>query len=193
MLLDLLRIIKPTLNIVDAVMAMDGEGGPTTGNLRNLGLLVFGTDAVAVDATCALLTGKQPQDFSFLRLAAENKVGEPDPTKIDIVGARLENSICHDFKHIEISREQMLPGWIPAFIVNYARKLLLDRPVLQRENCKKCGACSTICAAKAIKPVNGYPTFNYAKCIRCFCCQEMCKYKALKIKRSFLARILLRS
>ncbi|MDI6731148.1 MAG: DUF362 domain-containing protein, partial [Candidatus Margulisbacteria bacterium] len=121
MLLDLLRIIKPAINIVDAVVVMEGEGGPTTGNLRKMNLIACGTDAVAVDAVCALLTGKQPQDFNFLRLAGTKNVGETDQSKIEIIGENIQNNICHDFKHIEIQREQMIPRWIPQCIINYAR------------------------------------------------------------------------
>ncbi|MFA4858790.1 MAG: DUF362 domain-containing protein, partial [Candidatus Margulisiibacteriota bacterium] len=66
MLLDILQLVKPALNIVDAVVAMEGEGGPVTGALRPMNIIVAGVDAVAVDSVCAVLTGKQPHDFGFL-------------------------------------------------------------------------------------------------------------------------------
>ena len=31
------------------------------------------------------------------------------------------------------------------------------------------------------------------KCIRCFCCQEFCPTGAMKVKRTLIARILVRS
>ncbi|MFA5839041.1 MAG: DUF362 domain-containing protein [Candidatus Margulisiibacteriota bacterium] len=191
MMLDLLRIIKPSINIVDAVVAMEGEGGPSTGSLRKMGLILCGTDAVAVDSVCAALTGKQPLDFNFLRLAFEKNIGQTDLAKIEIIGEKLADYVCTDFKHIKTNRSQMIPPWVPKFIVEFVRGLLLDRPVVQKDKCIKCGACSTVCASKAITPKNGTPQFNYSKCIRCFCCQEMCKYKAIKVKRSILSRFFL--
>jgi ferredoxin len=153
-----------------------------------MNLLICGTDAVAVDSICAALTGKQPTDFNFLRLAKGKKVGETDPARIEVLGEKLAEHIYKDFIHIKESRPQMIPRWVPSFIVTFARRLLLDRPVLLINKCKKCGACSTICAAKAITPKKGSPSFDYSKCIRCFCCQEMCQYKAIKIKKSWFTK-----
>ena len=49
MLLDLHTLINPPLSIVDGIIAMEGKG-PGFGNPRDLGLIIAGTDAVAVDA-----------------------------------------------------------------------------------------------------------------------------------------------
>jgi ferredoxin len=191
MLLDILQLVKPALNIVDAVAAMEGEGGPATGALRPMNLIVAGEDAVAVDSICAALTGRPPHAFGFLRSAAEGGVGETDLGKIKILGEKLEANIQRDFKHIGVLHPGMLPNWVPGFIGAILRRWLIDRPCLIKSKCKKCGACQKVCATGAITLVGGRPKFNYSKCISCFCCQEMCKYSALKIRKSFLARVVL--
>lgn len=189
MLLDVFRMVKPTLNIVDAVVAQEGEGGPITGAPRAMNLMIAGEDGVAVDSICAVLTGKQPRDFNFLKLAAQHQIGETDLNKIEILGEKLEANIAKDFNHIQILKDEMLPGWIPASIITMARRMMLDRPRLIRKKCTKCGVCCKVCAAKAITLIGGRPKFNYNKCIGCFCCQEMCKFGAINIKKSLLAKI----
>jgi len=190
MLFDILRLVKPTLNIVDAVVAMEGVGGPVTGNPRHMNLIIAGKDAVAVDAICAALTGKEPTDFNFLQLAQKRGFGEADLNKIEVVGENLAQRACHDFKHFLTFGDEMLPPMIPKVFVPYLRRILIDRPILNKRNCTKCGACLEVCAAKAITLEDGFPTFDYAKCIGCFCCQEMCEFSAIKIKKSLIARAL---
>ncbi|NQT30223.1 MAG: DUF362 domain-containing protein, partial [Candidatus Saganbacteria bacterium] len=192
MLLDILRFVKPVLNIVDCVTAMEGEGGPATGSPRNLNLIIAGSDAVAVDSVCAALTGKKPHDFNFLKMAEKFNVGQTKLEKISVLGEKLENNICHDFKHIPGLRDEMLPNWIPKPFIPFMRKILLDRPILDKGKCAKCGVCAKVCAAGALTIVSGYPSFDYSKCIGCYCCQEMCRFGAISVKKSFLARLALK-
>ncbi|MBU0687263.1 MAG: DUF362 domain-containing protein [Candidatus Margulisbacteria bacterium] len=192
MLLDLVRIVKPTLNIVDAILAMEGEGGPSNGAPLKMGLLVAGRDAVAVDSVCASLVGKKPLDFDFLKQAADKNVGETNLANIEVLGEMLASNIHHDFKHISVLRDEMLPGWIPKKFIPFMRRFFLDRPVLKKSKCTQCGACFKVCAAKAITLIGGRPTFDYGKCIGCYCCQEMCNFGAITIKKSLLARIFLK-
>ena len=60
MLLDLNRFFKPKLCIVDAVVAMEGNG-PTAGKPRPLGAILAGTDPSKLDLVCARVIGLDPQ------------------------------------------------------------------------------------------------------------------------------------
>lgn len=60
MLLDLNRFFKPKLCIVDAVVAMEGNG-PTAGKPRPLGAILAGTDPGKLDLVCARVIGLDPQ------------------------------------------------------------------------------------------------------------------------------------
>ena len=68
-ILDLTATIKPGLAIVDAVVAMEGDG-PIMGKPRRVGFVAMGTDPVAVDATCARIIGLDPDKMPYLKEAS---------------------------------------------------------------------------------------------------------------------------
>jgi uncharacterized protein (DUF362 family) len=65
-ILDLNATVRPAFAIVDAVVAMEGDG-PIMGTPRKCGFLAMGTDLVAVDATCARIIGFDPEKLGYLR------------------------------------------------------------------------------------------------------------------------------
>lgn len=56
----------PRFNIVDGIVGMEGNG-PIQGDPKRAGVVVFGADPVAVDATCARLMSIDPWRVSYLR------------------------------------------------------------------------------------------------------------------------------
>ena len=53
-LLDVFSVVRPHFNVVDALVCLEGDGpNYPPGKPRSLGLVLAGTDAVAVDAVCA--------------------------------------------------------------------------------------------------------------------------------------------
>jgi uncharacterized protein (DUF362 family) len=69
-ILDLNATVRQTFAIVDAIVAMEGDG-PIMGTPRNTGFLAMGADLVAVDATCARIMGLEPQRLPYIREASE--------------------------------------------------------------------------------------------------------------------------
>ena len=69
-IIDLTATLRPHLSIVDAVMAMEGDG-PIMGRPRHMGFVAIGRDLVAVDATCARIIGLDPAKLPYLRVAGE--------------------------------------------------------------------------------------------------------------------------
>jgi uncharacterized protein (DUF362 family) len=67
-IVDLVATVRPHFTIVDAVIAMEGDG-PIMGRGRQTGFLAMGPDLVAVDATCARLIGFQPEKIRYLAWA----------------------------------------------------------------------------------------------------------------------------
>lgn len=55
--------------IVDGIVGMEGNG-PIQGTAKNVGVLVAGSDPVAVDATCCRIMRIDPLKLDYLRLAA---------------------------------------------------------------------------------------------------------------------------
>jgi uncharacterized protein (DUF362 family) len=68
-IVDLVATVKPHLAIVDAVVAMEGDG-PIMGRPRAMGFLAMGTDLPAVDATCARIIGLDPAKVPYLSMAS---------------------------------------------------------------------------------------------------------------------------
>ncbi len=79
-ILDLNATVRPAFTIVDAVVAMEGDG-PIMGNPRRAGFLAMGADVVAVDATCARIMGLDPAKIRYLR-EASRFLGLVEPGKI---------------------------------------------------------------------------------------------------------------
>lgn len=79
-IVDLNATVRPSFAIVDAVVAMEGDG-PIMGTPKPCGFLAMGTDPVAVDATCARIMGLEPLRLGYIRDAARF-LGNADPERI---------------------------------------------------------------------------------------------------------------
>jgi uncharacterized protein (DUF362 family) len=79
-ILDLNATIRPAFAIVDAVVAMEGDG-PIMGTPKPCGFLAMGRDPVAVDATCARIMGLNPAKIGYLR-DASRYLGNIAPSRI---------------------------------------------------------------------------------------------------------------
>jgi uncharacterized protein (DUF362 family) len=83
-ILDLVATVRPSLTIVDAITAMEGDG-PIMGRARPLGFIAVGRDVTAVDATCARVVGIDPRKIGYLD-AAGHFLGNIDAARIDLRG-----------------------------------------------------------------------------------------------------------
>jgi uncharacterized protein (DUF362 family) len=93
-LVDVCSIIKPKFNLVDGLVALEGDGpNLPPGIARPLGLLVGGADGLAVDAVCSMIMGIDPNEIKHLKLAYEKGLGELDLREIEIRGEALEDVI----------------------------------------------------------------------------------------------------
>jgi len=77
-------LAMPRLAVVDGIVGMEGNG-PIQGVAKPMGVLVFGTDWVSVDATCARLMELDPSRVEYLRQAGLF-LGNADETHIVQVG-----------------------------------------------------------------------------------------------------------
>ena len=64
-----MRAFPRQFTIVDGIVGMEGNG-PIQGVPKHAGVLVAGTDPVAVDATCCRIMRIDPARIGYLRLAA---------------------------------------------------------------------------------------------------------------------------
>lgn len=185
MLVDIYREAKPSLNIADAITAMEGDGPGTSGKLRKTNLLLASGDGVALDSVLAQIMGVRPFSVATIREAAERGMGEADIKAISILGESLKNVTGEPFLLPTASMVNKLLQ--PA--MNIARHFIRYYPYADK-NCVKCGACIKACPEKIISLRNNRISFNYAKCIACFCCQEVCPEAAIKVRKSLLAKMI---
>lgn len=174
--------LTPHLSMVDAVVAMEGNG-PSNGHPLPVGVLLASRDAVALDATACSALRLAPAAVPMIRLAAQAGLGTLDPTRIECVGsgvdalraARLRPSVARYLRHI------------PEPLFRLVTRLLRLRPAIQEPQCVKCGICTDTCPQKAIRERSpgGYPVIDPAQCIVCFCCMESCPRGAIAMDLYF--------
>lgn len=186
MLLDLHGIVKPTLSLMDAVEAMEGNG-PSAGNVRRLGLLLASESALALDFAALKAIDFKASEIPTVALA--EKLGLIDYSNIVVVLPEgIDFPAVKDFKRARSFIFSSI-GRV-RFLIKFAKPLLGRKPALIPEKCISCGKCFQICPARAIDFKTKKPVFDYKKCIRCFCCHEVCAEKAIEIKESLAINVL---
>jgi uncharacterized protein (DUF362 family)/Pyruvate/2-oxoacid:ferredoxin oxidoreductase delta subunit len=193
MLVDLNMVIKPRLYIMDAVMAMEGNG-PRNGTPRKIGAILVSTDPVALDVVACKIINLNPEYVPTMPPGEKAGLGTYHEANIEVVGDKLEDFICKDFDVVRKPKEHATRGRVRAYINNR----ISPRPVIDEMLCTKCGTCIKHCPVtpKAVDWIDGDktrpPKHNYDRCIRCYCCQELCPEGAISIKETLLGKIFFR-
>lgn len=189
MLVDLNRFIRPRLAVMDAIVAMEGNG-PRGGDPRQVGVLLLSDDPVAIDALgCRIMA----LDAALVGTVVwGERWGLGSAREIEIVGDELP--IITDYA-VNRSPASTTGGAIGNV---WGRKLLAPQPFVIHERCTRCGTCVTVCPVepRAVDWVDGDkkrpPAHHYDRCIRCYCCQEMCPERAIEVKTPLLGRLIRR-
>ena len=186
MILEIYLLRPPDLTIVDAVVAMEGNG-PAGGVPKLVGLLVAGDNAVAVDVVVAEIAGI-PRQLLFVEQAALKQAASgAERGAIVTVGLPLEEARCADpFCLPPLSDVQF---GLPRLLKNRLRHYLTTRPCAIPEKCVLCGICRDACPPGCISIEGKLLTIDYRTCIRCFCCRELCPHGALDVKEGAILRL----
>jgi uncharacterized protein (DUF362 family) len=102
-ILDINAAARPDFAIVDGILGMEGNG-PIQGAPKAAGVLVFGDDPVAVDATACRIMALQPERIPYLARAG-TMLGHLDPTKIQQLAESVESvrtpfAVLPEFRHL---------------------------------------------------------------------------------------------
>ena len=192
MIVDLDEYFAPRLSITDGIVGMEGNG-PTAGTPRHMGVLLASDSPHAADLIGAAIMGLKAEDVPTLQAARRRNLIPATPEELESVGD-WKAFIQEDFKRVETVHSLRFNKDAHSFFGKFTSvifdKALASRPVLKKDECVGCKECYKICPAKAIEMKDGKPQIHRKDCIRCFCCQEFCPKGALKVKRTWIARLL---
>lgn len=97
MLLQCYDEVKPALTIMDAIVGMEGPG-PLSGEARQVGALLAGTDCVAIDRVACDIINLPWREVPTLLAAEEMQLGETNIFEIKVEGPTTDELKVSDFK-----------------------------------------------------------------------------------------------
>jgi uncharacterized protein (DUF362 family)/Pyruvate/2-oxoacid:ferredoxin oxidoreductase delta subunit len=185
LLLEIYLLKKPVLNIVDAIVAMEGNG-PGSGDPLQVGALIAGVNPVAVDLVAGRLAGI-PAELLHVEQAAR-RMGLAGTTweEIEFGWSALDEFPLKPFR---LPSGLDVQFGLPKFLSTLLKRQLTSYPVADRQHCVLCGICRDACPPVAIEIKNSALTVDQERCIRCWCCRELCPHDAMEVRRSLILKI----
>jgi uncharacterized protein (DUF362 family)/Pyruvate/2-oxoacid:ferredoxin oxidoreductase delta subunit len=190
MLVDLNLAAKPAFALMDAVVAMEGEG-PANGRPVSTGLVLASRDVLALDWIASSIIGYDPYELPYLVDAASRGAWVSGPEDIEVCGEKVEAVRPASFELVPLrSGDKFVTDKLPAPLRRLVRNSTIARPYFSRAKCIRCGGCVNICPPKALSFVPDSRAksgkriaVDYEKCIRCYCCHEVCPADAISLKK----------
>jgi uncharacterized protein (DUF362 family)/Pyruvate/2-oxoacid:ferredoxin oxidoreductase delta subunit len=177
---------KSMVHIMDAVLAMEGEGPGPSGKPKKVGAVLAGTDGIALDYAAARLVNLDTGKIFTVTEGFARRYGAAGPDAVDITGEPLESMIVKDFIP---SKNRAFSGIVWPLTSRTVKNLFTEKPVPLGDRCVLCYYCKKVCPAGAIDTAGHNektPRYDYTKCIRCFCCMETCPESAIESRRGKL-------
>lgn len=178
MLVDLCLENAPEINIIDAVVAMEGNG-PASGTTKRVGALLGSANPFALDLLASSLMGYAPDEVLTVDLSRQRGLCAENAAQLEVVGAD-PLKFTHKFKRPKASRTAGLLKLLPRTIASRLKKE--RKPVIIEKKCIGCGECVRSCPAETMELVNKKAVIHRENCIKCYCCQELCPQKAVVVK-----------
>jgi uncharacterized protein (DUF362 family)/Pyruvate/2-oxoacid:ferredoxin oxidoreductase delta subunit len=194
MLLDLSLYVVPRLTIMDAVLAMEGEGPGASGTPRYVGLLLASTSDLALDVVAGEIMGLPFEHNPVLMAAKRREVSPYKIEDVNVIGGELSDLKISDYKFPSTVKGFSRTVENNSFVRNILKSALTKYPVVAKGRCIGCGMCATACPQKMITMITQKEKkkadINLKDCIRCYCCHELCPHKAIDIKSRFIHKAL---
>ncbi len=190
MLLDLNEAVKPRLQIMDAVMGMEGDG-PSGGDPRLIGAILASSSCVSLDIVASTLMSFRPEEIPAISRAVDRGMVDKS-LQVKVLGEDPKSMAVADFKHPPKAVSSISNKVVRGKLVTRLLRAYALRPAINRERCIGCGICARSCPQQVIRIVKGKAKVKYGKCIRCYCCHEMCQEKAIGLERSSGGRLIAR-
>ncbi|MBM7559586.1 DUF362 domain-containing protein [Marinitoga litoralis] len=167
-IIDIHNIVKPTLNIMDGILGMEGNG-PANGVQKRFNVIGVSENAYALDhAIIKSLKVKEKYVYIIKEAMKRNLIPHYE-LESDWEGGKIK-----------------LPLTAPIFetVTNLTRAF--ERvPKINPDKCISCKICESRCPAEAID-IDNDKNIDYSKCIRCYVCHEVCPQDAIKLVRRII-------
>lgn len=184
MLIDVCDFVKPIFSVMDGIQTMEGDG-PSSGDIRELGLLMAAESAYDLDYAAAEIAGLA--EVPTIIQARERNLFIPE--NIEYTHIRPGELIVMPFRLPGSTHVNFVKGKIPKFVEEFLLDSIRPYPKVKKEMCVGCGVCAKNCPPKVISMIDHKAVIDTEPCIRCFCCHELCPEKAIGIKRHPLHRL----
>ena len=171
LLVDIYQIRVPDLNIMDAIIGMEGAG-PTNGKIRIINKIISSDNGISLDSVMTTMMGLKPDTIELLQIAKKRNLGEIDISNIIIDG---ELKAISGFKTPNNGLLQIIRKMAVPHIFIFAAV----KPIVNHNKCRICKRCIEVCPVLAMSLTNKFPEADRKKCISCFCCDEHCPYGAI--------------
>ncbi len=186
LLLEIYLLKRPVLTIVDAVVAMEGDG-PGSGDPVALGMLLAGANALSVDVIAGRATGIPPDLLHVEQEALRLEIEGSRAADIELVGASLGGFGHRPFR---LPTGLSASFGLPEFLRRLLKRHLTPQPSADQKRCVLCGICRDACPPGVIEIKNSALTIDHGRCIHCWCCRELCPHHAMLAERGALLRVL---
>ena len=186
LIVDVLLASAPDLHVMDAVVAMDGNG-PRVGNLIDMGMMAAGTDAFALDLAMMDVIGIEPEKNKALAAAIRRGLCQGDSRGLEMVGDEVGSLRYRGFR---LPDKKDISERVPDFVMKRFGERMALRPVPVEDKCTACGKCVEICPAGAITIEGKLARVDQKKCQRCYCCHELCEQDAIELERPMLMKLM---
>jgi ferredoxin len=178
-----------SFTIMDGILGMEGEG-PSAGIPRNFGVMFACESAPALDYVASSMMGFKPEKLEYIMPAL--KVDGLKSVDIEVD----DNWKDFTFPNVKIQGVKTLVkilAYSPKFLKNLFRKWFQVYPDFQ-DGCRLCRVCVDSCPVQAMKLEKGdlHPVIDHSKCIKCMCCHELCPFGVVFVKKSFLAKFVVK-